>query len=214
VKWSRADRHEQGVSQADADLLRATATGDPEAFGTFFRRHEAQVTAYAVRRCQTSEEVADAVADIFLAALAACDRYRPETETALPWLYGIARRVVGSQRRARWRYRRLSAGTAVPRYAGGEEDSISEAIDAARLSPGIERALATLSSRERETLELVAHHGLSPVEVAASLGVSPNTARLRLMRARKRMRSLLDGTDGAAAPETTVWRLGVANADG
>jgi RNA polymerase sigma factor (sigma-70 family) len=203
------------VGQSDSELLSASARGDADAFTTFFRRYERDITTYAIRRCPTPEDVADSVADTFLTALSASGRYRAETATALPWLYGIARRVIMRQRRTGRRHRRPPVGSGtVPRYVGLEEDLINQAIDAARLAPQLELAMRQLSSREREVLELVAYHGLTPFEVAVSLGVSPNTARLRLLRARNRMRRLLQGTQDAMAAEVAALKLGVRNADG
>ena len=53
-----------------------------------------------------------------------------------------------------------------------------------------------LSPSEREVLELVAYDGLTPSEVAAMLNLSPNAARLRLSRARRHLRQVLDPTPG------------------
>lgn len=132
-----------------------------------------------------------------MTALGAAGRYRPETPTALPWLFGIARRVLYRQRRkaAGLARLRVKAGNTYPRYTGSEEDAITNAIDAARQQPAIEAALDLLPKGEREVLELVAYDGLAPSEAALVLGVTPNAARLRLSRARKRMRESLGERD-------------------
>jgi DNA-directed RNA polymerase specialized sigma24 family protein len=64
-----------------------------------------------------------------------------------------------------------------------------------------------MSARDRKVLELVAYAQLSPSEAALALGISPNAARLRLARARKRLRERLPPPDppaGLAAPRTEV----------
>jgi RNA polymerase sigma factor (sigma-70 family) len=73
---------------------------------------------------------------------------------------------------------------------------VAPAIDAARQAPLLEECLATLSTSEREVLELVAYDGLTPSEVAAMLNLSPNAARLRLSRARRHLRQVLDPATG------------------
>jgi len=40
----------RGMDDSDGELLKATASGDAEAFGRFYRRHERRVLAYAVGR--------------------------------------------------------------------------------------------------------------------------------------------------------------------
>lgn len=194
---------------SDAELLTAAAVGDEDAFATFFRRHAADVTGFAVRRASHPDEVADIVSETFLIALQAAGRYRPETPTASPWLFGIARRVWIGRHRSRKRFHRLAVkldGSAI-RYDRDEAEAVDAAIDASRQRPFLEEALASLPASEREVLELVAIHGLAPREAAMAMGITANAARLRLSRARKRMREHL-----RSEPE---WApvLGIAEAD-
>lgn len=194
------------VDRSDAQLLDAAADGDAHAFSIFFRRHVDAITRYALRRCATPDDVSDLVGECFLVALQAAGRYRPETDTALPWLFGISRRLVAKQRRRLASRSRLLAKTSnvFPRFTDCEDDEVASAIDAARQAPALEAALARLSTSEREVLELVAYDGLTPTEAAFALGITANAARLRLSRARKTVRESLE-TEGILAfdPEAT-----------
>ena len=138
-------------------------------------------------------------------ALQASHRYVPETDTALPWLFGISRRLLAKQRRKNAGNRRLEvkASNAFPAFTAAEDDEVASAIDAARQAPHLEEALARLTRSEREVLELVAYDGLSPSEAAVALDITPNAARLRLSRARKAVRNHLDATAvvGASAED-------------
>jgi RNA polymerase sigma-70 factor (ECF subfamily) len=188
------------VNRTDADLLTASALGDTDAFTVFFRRHVPSVTLYGVRRCPHPEDVADLVSDTFFIALQAAGRYIPETDTALPWLFGIARRVLAKQRRRAAGILRLlvKATNSQSLISASEEDAIASAIDAARQRPALEAAISRLSYLERQVLELVAYDGLSPAEAALVLNVTPNAARLRLSRARRHLRQSIE----AASPES------------
>lgn len=194
------------MDRSDAQLLDAAADGDAQAFSIFFRRHVDAITRYALRRCATPDDVSDLVGECFLVALQAAGRYRPETDTALPWLFGISRRLVAKQRRRLASRSRLLAKTSnvFPRFTDSEDDDVASAIDAARQAPALEAALARLSTSEREVLELVAYDGLTPTEAAFALGITANAARLRLSRARKTVRESLE-TEGILAfdPEAT-----------
>ncbi|HJU02658.1 MAG TPA: sigma-70 family RNA polymerase sigma factor [Actinomycetes bacterium] len=197
------------MEPTDQELLAATAAGDGEAFAMFWRRHMSTVMAFGIHRCASSEDVADLVADTFLAAFRAAGRYRAETATAIPWLLGIAARVASNQQRrlARWlRVGRRVAGEP-PRFTGEEYEAVEAAIDAARQAPHVQAVLRAMSVEDRKVLELVAYDQLSPTEAAVALGISANAARLRLTRARKRLREQLASTDtpaGLAAPDTEV----------
>ena len=157
----------------------------------------------------SSEDVADLVADTFLAAFRAAGRYRAETATGAPWLLGIATRLASNQQRtlARWlRASRRVAGEP-PRFTGEEYEAVEAAIDAAQQAPHVQAALGALSAGDRKVLELVAYEQLRPTEAALALGISPNAARLRLARARRRLRELLPSADplaGLAAPDMEV----------
>ena len=182
------------TDRVDASLLEDTSRGDAESFACFFRRHVGPITLYAVRRCNDPEDVGDLVAETFLVALQAAGRYVPETDTALPWLFGIARRILAKQRRRQAGTRRLLIKNSNSHllFTSAEDDAVASAIDAARQGPALEAGLARLSAGEREVIELVAYDGLTPTEVAEALQLSPNAARLRLSRARRRLRLMLD----------------------
>ncbi|HEY7468627.1 MAG TPA: RNA polymerase sigma factor [Acidimicrobiia bacterium] len=190
------------MDRPDAELLVASSAGSAEAYSVFFRRHVSAITRYAVRRCANPDDVADLVGECFLVALQAAHRYIPETDTALPWLFGIARRVLAKQRRKYVGDRRLEvkASNAFPGFTAAEDDAVASAIDAARQAPLLEDALARLTRSERDVLELVAYDGLSPTEAAVALDITPNAARLRLSRARRAVRAHMDTTTVVGAP--------------
>jgi RNA polymerase sigma-70 factor (ECF subfamily) len=186
------------MDMTDGELLAATAAGDSEAFGQFYRRHERQVLGYAIRRCSNASDVADLVAETFLGALGSASRFADDGGEATPWLLGIARRVLARQRRAFLRRARLSHRLAsLPLLSLDETDVVAAAIDASRLAPELAAALSKLCGKDQELLHLVSSDGLTPAQAGSILGMNPNTARLRLSRARARLRDLLDIHDQA-----------------
>ena len=75
--------------RTDGELLVASAT-DPEAFGTFYRRHVRGLLAFFRRRGASAEVALDLTAETFAAAHEASPRYELRPEPARNWLYGIA----------------------------------------------------------------------------------------------------------------------------
>jgi RNA polymerase sigma-70 factor (ECF subfamily) len=59
-------------------------------------------------------------------------------------------------------------------------------------TPPIAQALGRLSEGDREVVLLCAWEGLSIEEAATALGCSPTAAKVRLHRARRRLRAELD----------------------
>jgi hypothetical protein len=68
-------------------------------------------------------------------------------------------------------------------------DELAARIDAQRAGRELLARLARLSAVEREALELVDLAGLTPHEAASVLGVAPGALRVRLFRARRRLRT-------------------------
>ena len=72
--------------------------------------------------------------------------------------------------------------------AHDELEDLAARIDAQRDGRELLARAQALSPVERDTLELVDLVGLAPKEAAGVLGVSPNVLRVRLFRARSRLR--------------------------
>jgi RNA polymerase sigma-70 factor, ECF subfamily len=157
-----------------------------ERFEMLFRANYAAVRGYALRR--TSPELAqDAVAETFLVAWRRLDDVPGD---ALPWLFGVARRVLANQRRSAGRGAAL-----VERAAVAAAPAASDPHDAVGEAEAVRQALASLSERDREALMLVAWHGLSGARAARAAGCSRAAFEVRLHRARRRLATLLDAVE-------------------
>jgi RNA polymerase sigma-70 factor (ECF subfamily) len=173
---------------------------DPAVFEAFYRANVEGVLRFVARRVGDPHLAADLTADVFLAAVGAAGRYRPERGAPTPWLFGIARVVVAAELRRGARERH-----ALRRVDGRrllEPDDIvrmQERIDAAARARALYAALGELPDGERAVLELVALDELPVAEAAAVLGIRPVTARVRLHRARTTLRRLLADEDGTPA---------------
>jgi hypothetical protein len=84
---------------SDERLLAAIAGHDREAFGVFYGRHLPVVVGYLMRETGDPELSADLAAEVFASVLLAARRYRPEHASAVPWVVGVARNVLGTSRR-------------------------------------------------------------------------------------------------------------------
>ena len=181
---------------SDEELLAAIATG-PGAFPEFYRRHVARVTAMGVRRFDNPEDVADFVATVFLEVLGSAAGFDPGRGPAVAWLYGVGGNVATAMYRQRWR-----AVQAEQRISGralldpDDYARVEEGIDAAARLRRTYLAMRDLPEQDRRLLELVAVDGLSTREAAHALKLTPVAARVRLSRARSRLRVALTRQDG------------------
>lgn len=175
-----------------AEQLRWIGT-DPDLFEAFYREHVEDLQRFVARRVGDRERAADLTAEIFLAAIDSAHRYRRRSGTPKAWLYGIARALVANDRRRRGRERAREE-----RFRGSalldEEDAarMDARIDAAAQSRRLYAAMDCLPDAERAVLELVAIDELSVAEAASAVGVRSGTARVRLHRARRKLRTELE----------------------
>ncbi|WP_207400892.1 RNA polymerase sigma factor [Actinomadura roseirufa] len=116
---------------------------------------------------------------------------------------GIARNMVAAE------WRRHAGELDKARRAGGHRHldgddilRLEEQIDAQRVARGLHATLSVLPERLRGVIELVDLDGLPLAEAAAVLGVREGTARVRLHRARKRLKAEFPSVQAAPAWST------------
>jgi RNA polymerase sigma-70 factor (ECF subfamily) len=176
---------------SDAELLAAVPA--PWAVAALYERHVDAVFRFAVRRCREPADVADVVAAVFVEVFRAAASYDGRRD-ARPWLLGIASRCLHDHLRAGYRQADLVEKLGFePAFAGDEYERVEAMIDAARAAPALERALGEdLTTAERELFLLVACDALSVADAARSLGLSAVAGRMRLARARRKLRAAMD----------------------
>jgi RNA polymerase sigma-70 factor (ECF subfamily) len=175
--------------RSDATVI-AGSLGQPEQFGVVFDRHARVVFRYLVRRVGPAD--ADtALGEVFRVAFEKRATYDTSYQSARPWLYGIATRLVAKHRRAEARRIRATARVASERVTPADAtERVDDRVDAAARWPSVADAVAGLPAGERDALLLFVWEELSYEEIAAALDVPVGTVRSRINRARRRLRTL------------------------
>ncbi|MHA4816578.1 RNA polymerase sigma factor [Streptomyces aculeolatus] len=163
---------------------------DPQAFEAFYRAHVDAVERFIARRVADPHRVADLTAEVFLATIESAEGYRPSRGAPIAWLYGVARNVLAGDRRRSARERDAGLRLAGRRLVEAEDIArLDERIDAEAQARTLYEAMEQLPAHERAVLELVALDGLTVSEAGRALGIRAPTARVRLHRARRRVRN-------------------------
>jgi RNA polymerase sigma-70 factor, ECF subfamily len=175
----------QSLAQdSDDALVRASQTGDTEAFGRLYQRYARMVHGILLSRVQVSD-AEDLVQDVFLRALPRLSALRDVSRFGA-WLAAIARNLATDF------HRRIQA------RAEGREDpadpaehpasgSVSESSEATEVL----ECVLSLPEAYRETLILRLVEGLSGPEIAARTGLSPGSVRVNLHRGMRQLREKL-----------------------
>lgn len=182
---------------SDAALLSATADRDGAAFGVFYRRHVATVLAYLMRETRNPETAADLAAEVFAAVLLSAAKYVAETESATPWVIGIARnKLLMSLRRGRVEARaRRRLGFEATALDDGDLERIAEVASSG--SGTLLRLVENLPEDERLAIRSRVLDERPYREIATELRCSEMVIRKRVSRGLARMREQLEETESA-----------------
>lgn len=177
-----SDRGESGRAE-ERSLVIAAQAGNAEAFASLVRLHQRR--AYAVCRAivLTHEDAEDAVQDGFLHSYKALGRFLPDQPFGA-WLFRImANASLDLVRRRKVRDAdELPDTIAVPFRDPGEADELRRHL---------QKALATLSERQRAVIVLHDIEGFTHGEIGSVLEIPEGTARSDLHHARAALRKLL-----------------------
>lgn len=133
-----------------------------------------RVMAYALRRARNRDEAHDVVSETMLAAWRRFDEI-PSDDRRIPWMYGVARRVLANHYRSTDRRERLTDRLQHSSPKGDPEYNI------------VHEALDSIRADDRELLTLSAWDDLDNDEIAVVLNITPAAVAVRLHRARKRL---------------------------
>jgi RNA polymerase sigma-70 factor (ECF subfamily) len=171
--------------------------GDAAAFDAVYERFNTPLFNFLARLSRRRDVAEDLLEETWLRLLARAPDLRGDTRLG-PWLFTVARNLYLSYCRSRLVEDSHAAGLA-GLWPGGTPPPSPYALAAAtETERRLEAALAALPVRYREVLLLVGVEGLSPAEASGVCGVSPETLRQRLSRARALLARRLDERDRPA----------------
>ncbi|HNH46844.1 MAG TPA: sigma-70 family RNA polymerase sigma factor [Myxococcota bacterium] len=194
--------HRRAPPDADEALYAAGLEGDDQAWEELYRRHGPTTYNYLLRRLGRFELADDAQMQAWeRIRFPGRARYDPARGRLKPWLLGVAhnagREALRWDRRiASWFAPRGRRGPAVFHYQEQlrTTDDGSAGPESAHLSEErrrvVQAALERLSDSDRALLSLSAD-GLSHEELQEVLDLSPSAVKMRLSRARQRLKELL-----------------------
>ena len=186
---------EAGHSTGDeADLIRAAQAGDRPAFAVLIERYWDRLYRWLCRLTRDATSAEDITQETFLKAFAAVNRFQAGSNFRA-WLFRIAHNNFVNQRRAA----RHNRQPLVPEIAEEPRGPVSETLSREALQL-IAEAVAKLPSDFRGALTLRVEEELSFRDIAAVMGITEETARWRVFKARQKLMALLAPELLPAAP--------------
>lgn len=185
---------ESGASAADAALVCSIVAGEAHAFERLMRQHNRRLFRVARSILENDAEAEDALQEGYIKAYRAIARFRGEASLST-WLTRIVVNQALEQRRRPERTERTNSPASADDMPESDPESVPETpeILAMRreLRRLIERAIDGLPEAHRSVFMLRAVEGLSVEETSAALAISAANTKVRLLRARARLRKAL-----------------------
>jgi RNA polymerase sigma-70 factor, ECF subfamily len=169
------------------ELLDRSRRGEPEAFAELVERTHRQAFTLAYRLVGDRHEAEDVTQEAYLRVHRSLRTFRGESSVRT-WLYRIVANTAMSHLRRRGRFGDL----------GDETDLVTGVPEPAPEGAVIERdelrrALASLPDAQRIVVVMKDAYGFSCREIAEEMNVSEGAVKVRLHRARKRLKAFLYG---------------------
>lgn len=165
-------------------LLRSAQKGDRNAFAALVEHYWDRLFRWLYHLTHDRHTAEDLAQETFLRAFGALNRFQAGTNFGA-WIFRIAHNALANQRRGTRRREPLP-----PDCPGREADPVDQALDREAMRE-LARAVGKVPAELRAAFLLRVEEGLSFREIADVLGLTEETARWRVFKARQRLVNLL-----------------------
>lgn len=172
------------------DLLRRSGRGDQDAFAQLYDATSSRVFGLAVRVVRDPAQAEEVAQEAFMEIWRTSVRFDPDRGSPLGWLLTIVhRKAVDRVRSAEASTRRDTSYHQHNQPV--DHDSTAEAAQASLEARRVRNALKSLTSIQREALELAYFGGYTHTEVATLLDLPVGTAKTRIRDGLIRLRDTM-----------------------
>ena len=178
----------------DEELVARARQGDTQAFGELVTRHHASVVRTAFIVCRSREEAEEVAQEALVSAWRRLSTFRGEAQFKT-WLLAIAWRHALTRRGSAWRrlFRTARQLDDVTLELRSEAPGAERIVAASETLRRVGDLVNALPPPLRDALLLAASGECTFEEMAVMLGVPSGTLKWRVMEARRRVKSALDG---------------------
>ena len=187
------------------ELVDAARHGGHAAFEELVRRTHADTYTLARRLVSDEEDARDVVQEAYLRAYRSIGRFRGDAQFST-WMFRITANCAATHLGRRRRHRHDPLDDEADVADTTPDHDPAQAASAALLRDRVEAAVADLPPRLRAVVVLRDIYDLNHAQIAEELGISESAAKVRLHRARRRLRTQVfpERSDAGTDPEVEV----------
>jgi RNA polymerase sigma-70 factor, ECF subfamily len=181
---------DEGGGGSLVQLLKLAGRGDERAFAQWYDATSARAFGLALRVLRDRAQAEEVTQESYLDCWRQAARFDPAKGTPVAWLLTIVhRKAVDRVRAAESAGRRETAYT--QRQHDVEHDATAEQATASLEATRVRNALADLTDKQRQAVELAFFGGYTHTEVATMLDLPVGTAKTRIRDGLIRLRDAL-----------------------
>lgn len=182
----------------DQELVRQTLAGDVRSFEEIVARHQQAVFRVVYRLLHDKLEAEDVAQEAFIRCYQYLARY-DQTRPFAPWLYRIATNLALSKLRRRKKYRMVPLDEISYQIAETDRIGLSpeEIWEEEEAKKDVVMAIKSLKAVDQTIIILRYFEEFSYEEIAGVLRTTRNNVEVRICRARKKLRLILQAERAA-----------------
>ena len=175
------------VSLSDEEVVRRVLAGETELFELLMRRHNQRLYRTVRALVQDADAAEEALQRAYVAAWRGLAQFAGRA-SFITWMTRIALRSAGELARRERRAFEIAEDSSSAAPGALEVEPADAPMSRKELAAVLERAIDALPSSQRIVVVLRLVDGLSTAEVAEAVGVTEEAVKVRLHRARERLK--------------------------
>lgn len=177
-------------------MIEQVLRGDPAAQRAFYDAHVGRIFGLAYRMTGNEASARDCTQLVFIRLFAKLSSFRREAALST-WVHAVAVSVILEWRRKTRAHRERETDIEAADDVGASGRSAFEQV----LDETVRRAIDALAARYRTVVVMHDIEGYTHHEIGAALGITVATSKVRLSRARQKLKRALAGDSGGLAYE-------------
>lgn len=176
----------------DNEIIAKVLAGDHQAYATLVERYQNYVFTLTLRKVKTREDAEEVAQDVFIKAYRYLADFRGESKFTT-WLYTIVNNTcITFLRKKKLEVHSLDNENTFELADNRDSGMRADLVEQKSKYGMINKAIGLLSSDDAEVITLFYKAEQSLEEIAGILGVEQNTAKVRLHRARTRLKEKME----------------------
>jgi len=176
----------------DSEVIKQVLGGDNQAFATLVNRYQGYVFTLVLRMVKSREDAEEVAQDVFVKAYRSLKDFRGESKFST-WLYTIANTSsITFLRKKKLEVHSLDNESTFELADSVDSGFRANLVEQKSKQQMVNKAIAMLSPEDAEVITLFYKNEQSLQEIAKILGQEANTVKVRLHRARTRLKEKME----------------------